>query len=193
MLFSTTIIILFSYLHMLGPVLGPSAPDALNDAAGEYFGAGCSLSPVTLNLTQSDVKALKNECGSGLDAEDVQVWQIKKGSAVQAYAFIDNVKGKVRQITYTVLVSPDGKVAGMEILKYRESHGGEVGHSMFRDQFTGKSASDDLALGKDIRNISGATISCRSVTKGVKSILHMYSYLKKSGKLQANAGYTTNG
>jgi Na+-transporting NADH:ubiquinone oxidoreductase subunit NqrC len=68
----------------------------------------------------------------------------------------------------------EGRIAGIEILEYRESHGGEVRDPRWRAQFAGKTARDPLALDRDIRNISGATLSCRHLADGVKRILALY-------------------
>lgn len=44
----------------------------------------------------------------------------------------------------------------------------------WRSQFVGKSAASALQLNADIRNISGATLSSRHLTEGVKSIMLAY-------------------
>ncbi len=84
---------------------------------------------------------------------------------------IDDVIGKHEFITYAIGVSPRGKVLGLQILSYRETHGGEIRRQSWRSQFVGKSGEDRLRLGKDVDNISGATLSCRNVTDGVKRLL----------------------
>ena len=71
-------------------------------------------------------------------------------------------------------LDPQGRVRGIEVLDYRESHGGEIRDPQWRLQFAGKTARDPLQLDRDIRNISGATLSCRHVTDGVKRILALY-------------------
>ena len=62
----------------------------------------------------------------------------------------------------------------VEILEFRESHGMEVRGEKWREQFKGKNAGSKLKLNDDIYNISGATISCRQVTEGVKRVLATY-------------------
>jgi Na+-translocating ferredoxin:NAD+ oxidoreductase RnfG subunit len=42
------------------------------------------------------------------------------------------------------------------------------------DQFTGKGSSDPIALNKDIRAISGATISSDATCFAVKKVLALY-------------------
>ena len=41
----------------------------------------------------------------------------------------------------------------------------------WRALFKGKTLSDQFRLNRDIPNISGATLSCRNVTDGVKRLL----------------------
>jgi Na+-translocating ferredoxin:NAD+ oxidoreductase RnfG subunit len=87
---------------------------------------------------------------------------------------VDHVIGKHELIDYAVALNPRGEILSVEILEYRESHGGEITRKDWRGQFPGKSARDPLKLHGDIYNISGATISCRNVTEGVRRILATY-------------------
>jgi hypothetical protein len=98
------------------------------------------------------------------------VWR----AADAGWFVVDEVLGKHELITYAVALDAQGRMRGIEILDYRESHGGEIRDPKWRLQFAGKTARDPLQLDRDIRNISGATLSCRHVTDGIKRILAMY-------------------
>lgn len=63
----------------------------------------------------------------------------------------------------------------MDILEYRETHGYEVRNARWRAQFAGKDAHSELQLGRDVRNIRGATLSCRHVTSGVRRLLAIHA------------------
>ena len=82
--------------------------------------------------------------------------------------------GKHEFITYATAISPDGHVLGIEILSYRETHGGQVREATWRKQFVGKTLSDPFKLDQDVSNISGATLSCRNVMDGVKRLLAIH-------------------
>ena len=75
---------------------------------------------------------------------------------------------------YAVSLDPGGRVHRVDILQYRESYGGEVRGASWLAQFVGKTSASPLAVGNDIRNISGATLSCHHVTEGVKRVLATY-------------------
>ena len=69
------------------------------------------------------------------------------------------------------IVSPSGGIRSVEILVYRESQGSEVQDPKFLKQFEGKVLADPIRPGKDIQNISGATLSVRSVSLGSRRAL----------------------
>jgi hypothetical protein len=95
---------------------------------------------------------------------------------------IDKVLGKHEMITYAVGITATGAVKQIEILQYNESYGYEVREASWRSQFVGKSAASPLQLGGDIRNLSGATLSSKHVTDGVKRVLQMYETSLKGAR-----------
>ena len=103
-----------------------------------------------------------------------KAWQASAGTQAIGWLLVDQVIGKSELITYAVALDSHGTVRSIEILDYRESHGGEIRLAGWRRQFVGRTAADPVALNKDIRNISGATLSCRHVTEGVHRLLRLY-------------------
>jgi Na+-translocating ferredoxin:NAD+ oxidoreductase RnfG subunit len=73
-----------------------------------------------------------------------------------------------------VALGPDGRVKRVEILEYRESYGSEIANRDWLAQFAGKSGGDGLKPGSDIRIISGATLSSRHITEGIKRVLAIH-------------------
>jgi Na+-translocating ferredoxin:NAD+ oxidoreductase subunit G len=87
---------------------------------------------------------------------------------VDGFAIIDDEAGQHLPITFATKLSPDGTVQDLEVMVYREPRGDEIRDARFRKQFSGKTARDRMAVSHDIDVISGATISCVSMTVGVK-------------------------
>jgi len=90
------------------------------------------------------------------------------------YLIIDRVIGKHEAIRFAVGINANGTIKQIEILEYSESYGYEVREASWRKQFIGKSAASPLQLNVDINNISGATLSSRHLTEGVRRIMTMY-------------------
>ncbi len=94
------------------------------------------------------------------------------------HVYIDQVLGKHEYIIYAIGIKKDGKVSGIEILEYREAYGYEITRPEWRSLFVGKDKNSNMTLGKEISNISGATLSCSHVIKGVKRILQTHALLE---------------
>ena len=85
--------------------------------------------------------------------------------------YIDKVYGKHEFITYAVALDAAGAVSGIEIMDYRESYGDQVRNAAWRKQFAGKRSGQPLFIDKQVKNISGATLSCIHITDGVRRVL----------------------
>jgi Na+-translocating ferredoxin:NAD+ oxidoreductase RnfG subunit len=117
--------------------------------------------------------------GSPVRGEVQRVWTASRGGMLLGYFIVDNAIGKHELITYAVGIGADGAVRGIEIMDYREARGGEVRDSSWRAQFVGKRRNSPLRLDEDIQNISGATLSCRHITDGVRRLLVLYDVVLK--------------
>jgi Na+-translocating ferredoxin:NAD+ oxidoreductase RnfG subunit len=124
--------------------------------------------------TPAQVAAIEKQSGQKVRTRAEQVWRAQQGTQFLGFFIVDYVIGKHQVIDYAVGLSPDGRVKRVEILEYRESYGGEITNHDWLGQFVGKTSRDPLDLDKDIRNISGATLSSQHVTDGVKRILAIY-------------------
>jgi Na+-translocating ferredoxin:NAD+ oxidoreductase RnfG subunit len=102
------------------------------------------------------------------------VWHVVRDGQALGWFIVDDVIGKHEFITYAAAISPDGHVIDIEIMSYRETHGGQVREAAWRANLAGKTLADAFRLGKDVPNISGATLSCRNVTDGVKRLLVLH-------------------
>ncbi len=128
---------------------------------------GVALTPVTVTLSPEQVLAIEDASGLSLRSHKLRAWKASTGGLF----IVDEVLGKHEFIPIAVAIDRSGAVRGIEILEYRESYGDGVRDAGWRAQFTGKRYGSALSLGGDIRNISGATLSSRHITDGVKRLL----------------------
>ncbi len=124
--------------------------------------------PVVLSDEQR--KALSAQAGTRVNPALWNVFAAKSGDMLLGYVITDAVIGKFQLINYAVAFGTDGAIRDVEILSYREEHGGEVRTHAWRTQFEGKTGAAPLQLGNDIQGISGATMSCTHVTEGIKRL-----------------------
>jgi hypothetical protein len=136
----------------------------------DMFGA-TALKPAPVVLTSAQQDHLKDMSSVSLQFQGNRVWRAADGG----WFVVDEVVGKHETITYAVGLNADGTVRRVEILEYRETYGYEVAEAGWLKQFIGKSVDAPVKLGKDIENISGATLSSKHVTDGVKRVLALWA------------------
>ncbi len=124
-----------------------------------------------ITATKEEVKTLEKRLGRKGLSPKFTCFTGKKADKLLGYAIITDARGKSQPFTYMVATDPKGVITMVELLAYRESHGGEIRQRRFLDQYKGKNSDSKLKLHGDIRNISGATISCRSITDGIRAVL----------------------
>lgn len=131
------------------------------------------LSQPTL-LSKQQKKQIKSLSGKKQRWDQQKVWQVNDKEQHIGWFIVDDVVGKHEFITYGVGLNLSGEVIGIEIMSYRETHGDEVRDDQWRQHFMGKTLIDPFKLNQDIPNISGATLSARNLTDGVKRLLALY-------------------
>ncbi|MBC7369084.1 MAG: FMN-binding protein [Undibacterium sp.] len=149
---------------------------SLAEAQAAIF-PGAALTPAPTVLTAAQRTAIEKTSGLRVRSPELRAWRVAGGG----WFIVDEVLGKHEFITYAVGLGPDGAVRAVEIMDYRETYGGEVRNLKWRTQFAGKTSAAPLKLDLDIKNISGATLSSRHITDGVKRLLVTHDLvLKKS-------------
>jgi Na+-translocating ferredoxin:NAD+ oxidoreductase RnfG subunit len=119
-----------------------------------------------------------------LRADTTAVLRISRTDSLLGFAAVGEVIGKDQPITFLVAIDAQDRLKDVDILVYREPYGGEVAYDTWRRQFRGKSASDSLRVGREIRSISGATISVQAVTAGVRRLLRDLTAWHRDGVIR---------
>lgn len=163
-------------LVVLSTALPAQAKRYLTTAEAQklFFPQADAFEERILRFSPEQAVAIEKQSGVKVRNSGQRFWLAKKGDELQGLVVIDFVTGKHETIDYTVALTPSGEVKGIEILEYRESYGGEVRGKRWRAQFEGKTVASPLKLHDDIHNITGATMSSRHVTEGVKRVLFTF-------------------
>lgn len=150
----------------------------VDEARKLCFPTAATFTEQTIRFTPEQKKAIEKKSGIKVRNLGNRFHLAHQGTNFLGVLVVDHVLGKHEIIDYAVALTPAGTVAQVEILEYRESHGMEIRGEKWRAQFKGKSSGSKLKLNDDIYNISGATISCRQVTEGVKRVLATYDVVR---------------
>lgn len=110
--------------------------------------------------------------------EDNKLFKLTDSTQLVGYLFLAEAPSKADKFDYMVIFKPDLSILTVQLLVYREDQGGEIGSKRWLKQFNGKSGGKEMKFGYDIQNISGATISARSMTKGIEVLSKNIQELK---------------
>lgn len=136
-----------------------------------------------IRLSQEKKDVIEQRIGWKFPEESFELYIGETGDRIDGYAMVHNTIGKHKHMTYMVGVDNRGACTDVELLVFREAKGSEVRRKRFNAQYEGKTVSDPIRINKDIINITGATMSVRSISAGVKRVLVLVDefYLKPAG------------
>lgn len=137
----------------------------------------------TIKLSPEKKAQIEERIGWKFPEESFEIYIGETGTQIDGYALVQNTIGKHKPMTYMVGVDSKGRVSDIELLIFRESRGSEIRQKRFNTQYEGKTVLDPIRINKDIINISGATMSVRSMSAGIKRVLVLVDefYLKPAG------------
>ena len=153
------------------------------DAVKIMFPRSERIRKAVIRLSQEKKDVIEQRIGWKFPEESFEVHIGETGDTIDGYAMVHNTIGKHKHMTYMVGVDSSGACMDVELLVFREARGSEVRRKRFNAQYEGKTVSDPIRINKDIINISGATMSVRSISAGVKRVLVLVDefYLKPAG------------
>jgi hypothetical protein len=136
-----------------------------------------------IKLSPEKKTQIEERIGWKFPEQAFDVYVGETGNQVDGYALVQNTIGKHKPMTYMVGVDSKGQVSDVELLVFRESRGSEIRQKRFNAQYEGKTVNDPVRINRDIINISGATMSVRSMSAGIKRVLVLVDefYLKPAG------------
>ncbi len=158
------IIMLVSHILISGEI-----KDMALDHIYGFFGKDIYISEHKFSIPKKIKSEIQNTVKQSFFREKVYYWEIKKNNEL-CFVIMDNVIGKSMPITFLSIFDSNGKILNSSIIKYREGYGGEVGGKTWLSQFDGMTKDSLYNYPKHISGISGATISVKSVTKGISKL-----------------------
>lgn len=138
---------------------------------------GITINQKAIELTLEESKKLSFQYHNN------KLYNLQSGAETLGYLYLAKAPSKFDQFDYAIIFDTDLNIMKVDVLVYREDYGGEIGSKRWLKQFKGKNSSSKVVLNDDIQGISGATISCRSATKGIHDHISFIAELKLKGYL----------
>lgn len=127
-------------------------------------------------LTDAQKAEVERQARAPLES---QLWTLHvgwKGTEVLGYAVIDSHVVRTMPETFMVVIDPTGTLRRVDVLAFNEPPE-YLPTARWIEQFPGHRLDDDLKLGAGVQGITGATLSARAMTAGVRRALALFAVL----------------
>ncbi|GAB4299271.1 MAG: hypothetical protein Kow0098_25540 [Ignavibacteriaceae bacterium] len=171
-------ILLFIFCFSL-TVVGQDIKQTTEQIIENVFGGDVNFSYEKYSIPPDVKSAIEIKSSQKFFGNEIYLFKIIKSGKLLSIGLMDNVYGKELPITFIVFYDSSGKIISSNIVKYREAYGGAVQNESWNKQFKGKNSESGFSVGKDISGISGATISVKSVTAGVKKLTLLFNIIRE--------------
>ncbi len=144
-------------------------PDAVEIEKNEIF------------LSSDQSQAIESLSQAKNESKLYIIYEAKNGEKTLGYAIIDTHSLRTKTETVMFVINPDGSLRQTEVLAFFEPPDYQAGENWIA-LFEGKTLEDGLKPGKDIPNITGATITANSLSQAIRRILAVFKVASDAGQ-----------
>jgi transcriptional regulator of nitric oxide reductase len=127
-------------------------------------------------LSSPEAEAIEDLSKSRLETRLVTIHTAWEGDKMLGYAHIESHTVRTKPEGFMVVLSSEGKVKEVKVLAFWEPLD-YLPTNRWYTQFTGMGRQDRVRVGRDVDAISGATLSARAASAGVRRMLAYYQVL----------------
>ncbi len=144
-----------------------------------YPGAEIQIKNIVLKKEQKE--RAERIAGVPIGSRLVSIYMVKKKGKVVAYGYVDVHRVRTHNESVLFVINPKGEIELVEVLSFNEPleyMADEDWLALFKGRLLGK---DKLRLGRDIPNMTGATLTARAITKAARRALALWKVLFGEG------------
>jgi hypothetical protein len=141
---------------------------------------GCEVQRRTAYLTAEQMKRARELSGVDVPSALVTYYTAVKAGVPQGTAYFDTHRVRTLPETLMVVIDPQGKVRRIEVLSFREPEE-YMPKEIWYDQFENQELDRDLEIKRDIRPVTGATLTARATTTAARRVLAIHQVISAGG------------
>ncbi|HEY0781874.1 MAG TPA: FMN-binding protein [Thermoanaerobaculia bacterium] len=151
------------------------------DEAVKLAFAGCEVAHRTAYLTPEQVKRARELSGEEVPSALISYYVATRNGQPAGTAYFDTHQVRTQPETLMIAVDPQGKVTRIEVISFREPED-YLPKGVWYEQFLGKSLNRDLEIKREIRPVTGATLTARATTSAVRRVLALHQVIQEAAK-----------
>lgn len=159
---------------LAGSTVGATVLITVEEALEQAF-PGATTKRETLFLSDDQRNRVEKE--SGVDVSSALATRYiayREDGAVLGWAYLDTHRVRTLPETLMVVLGADGAVRRVEVVTFREPLE-YMPREGWYGQYEGQLLDDGLALKRDIRPVTGATLTARATTEAVRRVLAVHA------------------
>lgn len=118
-----------------------------------------------------------------LHFNDDNFYKILSDENLVGYFYYGQAPTKIDVFDYVVIFDENLIIKKIKVLAYREDYGGEIGNKRWLKQFNNLTMNDSITYRQEIKGISGATISAKSMTITINKLLQSLTTIQTNNQL----------
>lgn len=146
------------------------------DEALELAFPGCTIERRTEYLDKAEAKRVEALAKVELEGRVVRPYVATKDGKLVGTAYFDAHEVRTKSEVLMLVVAPDERLKRVEVLSFAEPQE-YLPKPAFYAQLAGKKLADELAVGRDVRGIAGATLSANAATGAARRTLALHRVL----------------
>lgn len=158
-----------------GPAL-PTRESALADA----FPGATEVAPVHRVLTEAQADRIRALSGSAPESRLLTLYEGRAGGQLLGTATFDTHVVRSSPETVLVVLDPAGNVAGVHLVAFHEPEEYRP-PEVWLHRFAGRVLDRELAVGRGVDAISGATLTAHAVAAAVRRALAIHRVTSEAG------------
>ncbi len=130
----------------------------------------------TVFLTRDERRRAEETAGVTVRSRLVTRYVLRRDGEVVGWAYLDTHRVRTLPETLLVMLTADGTVRRVEVVAFREPREYLPPASWYR-QLDGAGLGRELALGRRVRPVTGATLSARAAVAATRRVLAIHAVL----------------
>ena len=177
---ATALAALLSIVLWIGPATAPASGKiflTVEEALALAY-PDCEVDRSTVFLDEAQLNQAREASGVEVESGLVYPYRADCGGEAGGTAYFDSHRVRTLPETVMVALDADGNVLRVEVLAFREPED-YIPREIWYRQFDGETLDDELDVKRDIRGVTGATLTVRATTQAVRRVLAIHQILSE--------------
>lgn len=112
-----------------------------------------------------------HEVTNRIITDSTRIYELNENKLTIGYLYVSEAPTRYATFDYMLITDTVPAIKEVSVLRYTESHGGEITNRRWLKQFIGCTPEKNIHYGRTVDAVTGATISANSLTLAVKQAL----------------------